>query len=162
MFNIVHIKQIAPFGQVARRTLGIRYRGFGRPRQSGNLLSFDFVRSVEEAVVNKRLHILWTNADEVTFEKMVYMYAKNSLLRHWWKEVVLIIWGRTAEMSVKSEAVKDKLRELLELGVKVSACKACADQLGVTEEMVEIGIEVILWGEPLTRILQQNEPLITV
>jgi len=37
------------------------------------------------------LNILWTNADPITAEKMVFMYSINSLKRGWWKEVTLII-----------------------------------------------------------------------
>jgi hypothetical protein len=39
------------------------------------------------------LHILWTNADPVTAEKMVFMYAANALKFAWWQRVTIIIWG---------------------------------------------------------------------
>ena len=32
------------------------------------------------------LHILWTNADPTVFDKMVLMYAVNSLVRGWWEK----------------------------------------------------------------------------
>ena len=41
-------------------------------------------------------------------------------------------------------------------GVEFSACKACADELGVTATLQELGVEVIYWGEPLTRLLREN------
>jgi len=41
-------------------------------------------------------------------------------------------------------------------GVKVSACKACADQLGMTETLHSLGIEVKYWGQGLTDILQDD------
>jgi hypothetical protein len=37
------------------------------------------------------LYILWTNADEVTFDKMVVMYAKNSMLKHWWDALTCLL-----------------------------------------------------------------------
>tara|TARA_Y100001933_G_scaffold129539_1_gene129187 strand:- start:1311 stop:1502 length:192 start_codon:yes stop_codon:yes gene_type:complete len=40
-----------------------------------------------------KLYILWTNADEITSDKMVMMYAINSKLRDWWKEITIIVWG---------------------------------------------------------------------
>jgi len=46
--------------------------------------------------------------------------------------------------------------------VTVSACKACADQLGVTEALEEVGIEVKYWGEPLTEVLKAGEELLTI
>ena len=45
------------------------------------------------------------------------------------------------------------MKELLDGGVEFSACKACADELGVTERLEALGIEVIYWGEPLTTLL---------
>jgi len=32
--------------------------------------------------MDKELVILWTNADEMTFDKMVRMYSRNSILKH--------------------------------------------------------------------------------
>jgi hypothetical protein len=112
--------------------------------------------------MHKKLNILWTNADEITFEKMVYMYSKNSILKKWWDEIVLIIWGNTANMCSNSEHVQSKIKELIAMGITVSACKACADQLEVSEKLEEVGIELKYWGEPLTTILQSNEKLITI
>jgi hypothetical protein len=51
---------------------------------------------------------------------------------------------------------------MMEDGVKVSACKACADQLGVGSQLEDMGIELKYWGEPLTEILQNNLKLITI
>lgn len=116
----------------------------------------------KEYLMNRKLNVLWTNADVITFEKMVYMYTKNSLLKKWWDEVVLIIWGGTAKLVGNSDDVKKKIKELMEVGVKVSACKACADQLGVTGELEKLGIEVKYWGEPLTAILQNDEKLLSI
>jgi hypothetical protein len=54
------------------------------------------------------------------------------------------------------------MKSLLRAGVKVSACRACADQLGVTELLESLGIEVILWGVPLTEVLKGDDKLITI
>ena len=112
--------------------------------------------------MEKKLFILWTNSDEILFEKMVLMYAKNSILKKWWDEVTVIIWGSTAKLVADSTVVKTGISELIRTGVNVSACKACADQLGVSEQLQELGIEVKYWGEPLTMILQNNQKIITI
>ena len=41
--------------------------------------------------MENELIILWTNADEITFDKMIRMYARNSILKHWWEKVTIII-----------------------------------------------------------------------
>ncbi|WP_319561113.1 DsrE family protein [Marispirochaeta sp.] len=112
--------------------------------------------------MDKELYILWTSADPVTAEKMVFMYAGNSLKNGWWKKVTVIIWGATAELSAKNENIRKGIATLVDQKVQVSACKACADQLGVTELLENLGVEVKYWGEPLTEILQSGKKLISV
>jgi len=110
----------------------------------------------------EHLYILWTNSDPVTAEKMVFMYGLNAFKRGWWKEVTIIVWGATALLVSKNDDIQKNIKEMLSSGVDVSACKACADQLGVTESLEEVGIEVKYWGEPLTEILKAGEKLITI
>ena len=108
------------------------------------------------------LYVLWTNDDLVTAEKMVFMYTINSLVHGWWEKVTLIIWGAPAKLVSEDVAIQKKIKEALDAGVHVTACKACADQLGVTEALENLQIEVKYWGEPLTEILKNNEPLLTI
>ena len=65
-------------------------------------------------------------------------------------------------MTAESELVQEKIRELIQAGVKVSACKACAEQYGAVAKLEELGVEVIYWGVPLTEILKNKEPLLTI
>jgi hypothetical protein len=109
-----------------------------------------------------RLFILWTNSDILTSDKMVMMYATNSMLNRWWKEVTVIIWGATAKLVAENEMIQEKIKLAIHAGVHFSACKACADQLGVTEKLVNLGIEVMYWGEGLTEILKGSDKLITI
>ena len=108
------------------------------------------------------LYVLWTNDNPVTAEKMVFMYTINSLIHGWWEKVTLIIWGAPAKLVSEDLAIQKKIREALDAGVQITACKACADQLGVTEALEKLQIEVKYWGQPLTEVLKNNEPLLTV
>lgn len=112
--------------------------------------------------MQNHLYILWTNADPITSELMVMMYARNSLLNHWWKQVTVIIWGATAGLAAENEKIREQIAVARQVGVEFSACMACADQLGVTEKLQKQGIEVVYWGEGLSRILHVKENLITV
>lgn len=116
---------------------------------------------MNEAEANE-LFILWTNADPVTAEKMVMMYATNSKLRGWWKEVTVILWGAPAKLAAENPAIQEKIRTSILSGVHFSACKACADQLGVTDRLEAMGVEVIYWGEGLTELLKEGKKLLTV
>jgi len=113
-------------------------------------------------IMENSLNVLWTTDNLITTEKMVFMYAHNAKLLGWFEDVTLIIWGASAKLTGENEAVQDKIREMVESGVKVDACKACADQLGVTEKLESLGVVVKYYGEPLTEILKKSGKLITI
>lgn len=108
------------------------------------------------------LYVLWTNDNPITAEKMVFMYAVNSLVHGWWEKVTLIIWGAPAKLVSEDEGIREMVKKALEAGVHVTACKACADQLGVAENLEKLNIEVKYWGVPLTELLKSDEKLLTI
>jgi hypothetical protein len=110
----------------------------------------------------KHLYVLWTNDNLITAEKMVFMYTVNSLIHGWWEKVTLIIWGAPAKLVAENINIQEKIKEALDAGVHITACKACADQLGVTDKLNELNIEVKYWGEPLTKILKNDDKLLTI
>ena len=108
------------------------------------------------------LYVLWTSDNRITADKMVFMYTVNALAYGWWEQVTLIIWGAAAKLVGEDEQVQAMVGEAIAAGVRVSACKACADQLGVAELLETLGVEVIYWGKPLTDILQKDEKLLVL
>lgn len=54
------------------------------------------------------------------------------------------------------------IKTAIHVGVKFTACKGCSDQLGVSDKLTEIGVNVIYWGKNLTDIIQEGEKLITI
>jgi hypothetical protein len=108
------------------------------------------------------LYVLWTNDNPITAEKMVFMYTINSLINGWWEKVTLIIWGAPAKLVSENDDIQGKIREAQDAGVHITACKACSDQLGVTETLEKLQIEVKYWGLPLTEILKQGEHVLTI
>ena len=111
---------------------------------------------------NDHLYILWTSGEKITFDEMVYMYSLNAMKREWWKNITLIIWGASAELTGNNKEVQQKLKALHEAGVFLTACKACADNLKVSEVFERENIELKYWGTPLTELLQSDKKLITV
>ena len=108
------------------------------------------------------LYILWTNDNIITSEKMVFMYAINSMRFGWWENVTLVVWGATAKLVAENGRIQELIAEARENGVYVTACKACADQLGVSEILEAHGIDVEYLGIPLTNVLKNDEALITI
>ena len=111
---------------------------------------------------SNRLYILWTNADINTSLHMVFMYAKNSMLKGWWEHVTVIIWGATAKLAAEDGAIREAIKAAREAGVEFSACVACARNLGVIGALEEQGIEILPWGEPLTELIKESAHLLSV
>jgi hypothetical protein len=109
-----------------------------------------------------KLVVLWTSPDKEVAQKMVFMYTKNSKLRDWWGRVVLIIWGPSAKLLATDGDLQEELAELKRAGVELQACKACADQYGVSERLADLGVEVIYMGLPLTNYLKGDWTVLSV
>ena len=108
------------------------------------------------------LYVLWTNDNIITAEKMVFMYVVNAMAHGWWEKITLIIWGATAKLVSENADIQGLVKDAQDAGVFVTACKGCADQLGVTESLEALDIEVDYMGVPLTNILKNEEALLTL
>jgi len=108
-----------------------------------------------------KLAIVWSSGDPGVAMNMVFMYAKNSMLRGWWSQVDLVVWGPSAELLATDEKLQAELQELEKAGVGLYACKACADRLGVSDKLVGLGVNVMYMGIPLTEYLKGDWSTIT-
>ena len=108
------------------------------------------------------LFILWTNADPITADLMVFMYAENSMKYHKWDHIIIIIWGATARLAAENNHIRSKILYLQETGVHFTACITCAMELGVKEQLESLGVDLVKWLDPLTAVLKGNKKLITV
>lgn len=112
--------------------------------------------------MNDKLTILWTNADPITAKFMVFMYAGNALKQKWWKDVEIIVWGATAKLVGEDKSIQEMITDLGKTGVKVRACKACAQELGVEQVLVDLGIEVDYMGVALTDALKGEGKVLSI
>lgn len=109
-----------------------------------------------------RLAVLWTSSDREVALKMVFMYTCNSKLKGWWDDVTLIVWGPSTKLLSVDIELQNNLKKVQEAGVKVQACRACADMYEVSEKLEALDIEVIYMGEPLTGYLKNGWKVITL
>ena len=110
----------------------------------------------------KHLYILWTNDNPITAELMVFMYGINAKKFGWWEDVTIILWGATLKLASESEPVRELINQAKAEGIRVSGCRSCAEQVGVIDVLESHNIELIYWGEPLTKILKDDEKLLTI
>ncbi len=109
-----------------------------------------------------KLTVLWTSGDKDVAMKMVFMYTLNAKLRDWWESIDLIVWGPSAKLLSEDEELQEQVHKMIDANVKIFACKACADSYGVADSLTAMGIEVRYMGEPLTKILKEDQKIITI
>ena len=107
-----------------------------------------------------RLVIVWSSENPELATTMVFMYAINSKLKGWWKEVTLIIWGPSAKLITDPE-IQNYIKQMKESGIKLEACKACSDYFKVSKKLAEFGVDVKYIGEHLTKYLKEDYKVIT-
>jgi hypothetical protein len=110
----------------------------------------------------KHLNILWTSGDPITADKMVFMYAINSMAHDWWDKVTLVVWGASAKLISEDTHIQQRIKDALDAGVYITACKGCSDQLGVSDKLDSLGIDIQYLGVALTNVLKNDEALLTI
>lgn len=101
-----------------------------------------------------KLMVLWTSGDREVALKMVFMYTFNAKKRGWWDQIRFVVWGPSSKLLSEDKELQKGIKDMLEAGVEVQACKACADQYGVSDKLTALGIEVKYMGVPLTDMLK--------
>lgn len=112
------------------------------------------VKAQDMETKTDKLVVLWTSGDPDVAEKSCLMYTHAAKRNGWFDEVVLIVWGSSSRLLAENEALQEKVKAMIEDGVILEACIACSDMLGVTEELVALGIDVKGMGVPLTSYLK--------
>ncbi len=108
-----------------------------------------------------KLAIIWTSADPAVARQAAFMYARNSMIQEWWGRVQLIVWGPSAQTLAQDKELQKEIGPLLEAGVEITACKACADSLGASPALEALGITVKFMGQPLTEMLKCGWRVVT-
>lgn len=108
-----------------------------------------------------KLVVLWTSGDKEVALNMVFMYTLNAKKKEWWKEVCLILWGPSSKLFSEDLELQEYVAQMKEVGVKIEACKTCADIYGVSSKLEELGVDVKLMGAPLTEYLKNEYKVLT-
>jgi hypothetical protein len=126
---------------------------------------------VEEKVITKtpqvkedsanRLAVLWTSGDPEVAKKMVFVYVYNAKKNQWFKEIRLIIWGASTKLLSQDPELQKWIQKLKKMGIKLFACKWCSDSYGVSDLLTRLGINVIYYGKPLTKLIKANWKILT-
>ena len=102
------------------------------------------------------LVVLWTRGDKEFAEEMAFMYTLNAAKYGWWDAVTLIVWGPSAPLLAEDEDLQATVSEMQDEGIAVEACRACAEDFGVEEDLEAMDIDVRYMGEALTDYLKDE------
>ncbi len=58
--------------------------------------------------------------------------------------------------------IQAEVLEMINHGISIEACKACSDNLGVTDKLTELGVNVRYMGEALTDYIKSGEKILTI
>lgn len=111
--------------------------------------------------MRNKLLIVWSSKDEEVANKLVLLYSSVMLPRGYWDEATIMIWGPSAKLLAQSEELQEKVKAIMQTGVKFNACVVCSDDYGVSEQLSSLGVELTHTGEMLTNALQSDWKVIT-
>ena len=112
--------------------------------------------------MNNTAKILWTTDNKETALNMICLYAHNAKLKGWIGNVQILIWGASQGLVAKDKEVQEKIKKMIADGVEVIACKKCAEDLGVENELKSCDMQVYYTGELLSSWVKSGESIISV
>ena len=110
---------------------------------------------------NEKMVIVWTSGDREVALKMVFMYTLNAKKRGWWEDITLVVWGPSAKLLTEDKELQEYMKQIMEAGVTVKACKGCSDQYGVSEQLEALGITVLYIGKELSDYVKEERNVLT-
>jgi len=112
--------------------------------------------------MKKELLVLWTTDNMESAKSMVLLYTLNAKKKAWMDEVTLLIWGASQLLTTTDKDIQNLIKEIEDAGVKVVACKKCAQKQGTESGLLKCGINVFFTGELLSNWLLEKKPFLSV
>ncbi len=108
-----------------------------------------------------KLAVVWSSDDPYVAHRVCLMYTHAARNQKWFDEVELVVWGPSAKLLSEDQELQKKVKAMMNDGVIVEACVACANAYGVSDDLRELGITVKGMGKPLTDFLQKGWKVLT-
>jgi hypothetical protein len=108
-----------------------------------------------------KLAVVWTSDDPNVANRVCLMYTHAARNQKWFDQVELVVWGPSAKLLSEDKELQQKVKAMMEDGVIVEACIACANAYGVSDDLRELGITVKGMGKPLTDFLKKDWKVLT-
>ena len=104
-----------------------------------------------------KLLIVWSSGEKEVAKKLILLYGSVMLERGYWKEATIMVWGPSAKLLAQDSELQEQVQTVRQTGVSFNACVVCTDDYGVSQELQNMGIELIHTGEMLTEALKSDD-----
>jgi hypothetical protein len=111
--------------------------------------------------MKNELLVVWTTDNKETIMNMILLYTHNAKINAWYDEVNLLVWGASQQILSEDEEIREKVQEMVSAGIKVFACKKCAENMYVESHLVSCGVAVFYTGEFLSDWAKSGKPFMT-
>jgi hypothetical protein len=108
-----------------------------------------------------RLCVVWSSADPEVARNVCFMYTLNAKKAGWFDVVHIVVWGPSADLLAKDEAIQAEMEAMQEVGVVTEACVVCARRYEVDDDLAGMGLDVKPMGKPLSDRLKEDWKVIT-
>ena len=109
---------------------------------------------------NEKLVIVWSSADRDEALQMVFMYASTSKQLGMWDNMTLVVWGPSAKLLAEDEMLQVLIKNVIDAGIVVKACKLCSDHYGVSVKLEKLGI-IVKYMKELTDYIKEGRHILT-
>jgi hypothetical protein len=103
-----------------------------------------------------KVFALISSADREVALEVGLIYPLNVARKKWLDEVKVIFFGPSEKLAANDIDVQGKIKELLESGVEVLACKWCSDRMNITPLLENQGVKVEYVGSIITRLIKDG------
>jgi len=110
-----------------------------------------------------KLVVVWTSGDRDVALKMVFMYTYNASTDRfgWWQDITLVVWGPSSKLLSEDAELQEVVGKMKKAGIRLEACKACADMYEVSDSLHELGVDVKYMGDVLTGYIKEGRHVLT-
>ena len=103
-----------------------------------------------------KVFALVSSSDREVALEVGLVYPLNAAKNRCMEEVKVIFFGPSEKLAANDTEVQGKIKELLDTGVEVLACKWCSDRMGTTEKLEAIGVKVVYVGSIISDLLKDG------
>lgn len=104
-----------------------------------------------------KLLIVWKSDSYHNIELFIKPFALNSKKKEWFHDVEVLIWGISSLRVKGFKSAQNIVKEMISTGIKVGACKYCADKTRATKKLESLGVNVFYAGEYLSEKMKDPE-----